>query len=466
MKEAISQFREAMKEQGLHPEEIISDGKIHRFSSNGKPHVKAGWYVLLNDGPFLAGAFGNWRSGNGSIPWSEKAESSMSAVERNTFQAAMNETRRLREESLASVRDKAAKKASSIWEGAKAASVDHPYLKAKQVASYGVMTIRQSLVVPFRDEAGNISTLQFINPGGNKRFLTDGRKKGCFFEIPGAGSTIYMVEGYATGATVHEATGSTVIVCADAGNIAHVGEIIRRKYPEARITICADDDQWTDGNPGKNKARAAAAKIGATVTFPRFRDTTTKPTDFNDLHNLEGIEAVKHQVEGDHSGVVVYSLEHIYTQKIEERPIAKGFAHEEEQCVIHAKGGVGKSLLTLDFAMTLGSGAFSLWGKFPIPRYRSTLFVQSENGRLSINQRVIKKCQGNEAFIKGIGNIFFAGDGNSIQLVGHISDPSFRNKIHEAAKQTGEPIDIIVFDPLISYHDADEERQLPYADHP
>ena len=63
-----------------------------------------------------------------------------------------------------------------------------------------------------------------------------------------------------------------------------------------KIIFCADDDRWKDGNPGITKAKAAAEKIGATVVIPKFKDLATKPTDFNDLHKLEGIDAVRQQL--------------------------------------------------------------------------------------------------------------------------------------------------------------------------
>lgn len=40
----INQFRDAIAAVGLTPpNEIIDDGKIHRFSSNGKPRDESGW---------------------------------------------------------------------------------------------------------------------------------------------------------------------------------------------------------------------------------------------------------------------------------------------------------------------------------------------------------------------------------------------------------------------------------------
>ena len=37
------------------PKEIVADGKIHRFSSNGESNDKAGWYVFYKS-PIFAGA--------------------------------------------------------------------------------------------------------------------------------------------------------------------------------------------------------------------------------------------------------------------------------------------------------------------------------------------------------------------------------------------------------------------------
>lgn len=62
---------------------------------------------------------------------------------------------------------------------------DHPYLKAKNVQSYGLRRYDHALVMPLRDGAGTLWSLQFIDPDCKKRFLTDGKKKGCdLFLLP------------------------------------------------------------------------------------------------------------------------------------------------------------------------------------------------------------------------------------------------------------------------------------------
>jgi putative DNA primase/helicase len=75
-----------------------------------------------------------------------------------------------------------------------------------------------------------------------------------------------------------------------------VAEQLSKAHPQAQLVICADDDQWTDGNPGRNKATEAAQSTGAVLVVPSFKDTDTKPTDFNDLARLEGVDTVKQQL--------------------------------------------------------------------------------------------------------------------------------------------------------------------------
>jgi len=291
---AAVNFRQLMFDNGYNPLEIIADGELHRFTVNGKSQDEAGWYVLFDGGPIPAGAFGDWRSGN-KFTWSEKSEAQMSTAESKTYQEAMEHARRLRDEARQQEQARAQKRAVSIWEKAQPAS-DHSYLKNKGVSSYGLRCHKKTLVMPLVDPQGQITTLQFISADGQKRFLTGGKKQGSFFEIPGTGEVFYLVEGYATGATIHAATGATVIVCCDAGNLEPVAGAIRDKHPRALIVICADNDQWTEGNPGMAKATAAARLVNGRIAVPSFADVSKQPTDFNDLAQLEGIEKVYQQI--------------------------------------------------------------------------------------------------------------------------------------------------------------------------
>jgi RecA-family ATPase len=154
------------------------------------------------------------------------------------------------------------------------------------------------------------------------------------------------------------------------------------------------------------------------------------------------------------------SLENIYTEKIEEKPIIQDLLYEGEQTVIYGDGGVGKSLVTEDISMSLGSGLEELWGLFAIPRFQSSMFIQSENGRLAVNQRTIKKCNGNSDYICGLPNIIYAGQFGNIQVAGHVSNFDFRKGLVDFIKsveeQSGINIEVLFWDPLISFHDAEE----------
>ena len=152
------------------------------------------------------------------------------------------------------------------------------------------------LVIPARDTKGKIQSIQHIVGNGKKRFLKDGVIQGHYHTIGKLTDILYIVEGYATGASVHEATGCGVVVAFDAGNLLPVAKAIREKYPDHELVFAGDDDAWTDGNPGKVKAQEAAAAVSAKWVIPQFKDTSSKPTDFNDLRQLEGLDAVREQL--------------------------------------------------------------------------------------------------------------------------------------------------------------------------
>jgi phage/plasmid primase-like uncharacterized protein len=117
---------------------------------------------------------------------------------------------------------------------------------------------------------------------------------------------ILLAEGYATAASIHMATGQTVVAAFTAHNLQPVAEILREQYPDAEITICADNDHHLVeqingtpiGNVGLKKAKEAAAAICATVAVPKFNseEILRRYIDFNDLHKSRGLEAVSKQV--------------------------------------------------------------------------------------------------------------------------------------------------------------------------
>jgi putative DNA primase/helicase len=67
-------------------------------------------------------------------------------------------------------------------------------------------------------------------------------------------------------------------VAFNAGNLKPVALALRKKFPEAKIILCADNDRFTPGNPGVSKAREAALEVNGRLYVPRFEDLG--PHDF------------------------------------------------------------------------------------------------------------------------------------------------------------------------------------------
>ncbi|RCE20416.1 DUF927 domain-containing protein [Aeromonas caviae] len=198
-------------------------------------------------------------------------------------------------------RQKAARRAAAIA-GDVAQGVS-PYLTAKGLewpqATINRTLIREggenfpagSLVIPLTNEAGELLNVQLIRADGTKRYLAGGQKAGAFHRIEG-GELVAICEGHATGLSVHLAIGATVYCAMDCGNLAVVAAIARRQHPEARILLCGDNDEGTQGNPGKAKSEQAAAATGGLIALPPIAG------DWNDYHQARGLTKTREAIMG------------------------------------------------------------------------------------------------------------------------------------------------------------------------
>lgn len=283
------QFRAAMEAAGLvPPDRIKADGKLHRCGTVDKPPGTDGCYLLHLDG-WPAGGLQNWQNG-GWTNWKADLGKKPTKAEQIEYKKRLVQIRHLREIETAKRRAEARERAAAIWSKAGAVSGDHAYLAGKGVQAHGVRLHQGTLVVPAADSEGQIHTLQFIASDGTKRFLAGGEKRAHWHMIGEPDSVICVAEGYATAASIHEATGYVVAVAFDCGNIMPVSEALAEHYPDARLVICADNDSETGSNPGMTKAREAARILDADLADPG------QPGDFNDLHQAEGLEAVAERI--------------------------------------------------------------------------------------------------------------------------------------------------------------------------
>jgi putative DNA primase/helicase len=179
-----------------------------------------------------------------------------------------------------------AKKAQEIW---KAASnpVDHGYLTRKQIDSHGARQDGRALLVAAYYQ-GKIVNIQHISASGDKWWLKDGRTKGVYAAIGTISKHLYVSEGFATGASLYEHTGTPAAIAFNANNLKTVAVSMRQKYPDVEIVIACDNDWMKSPNKGLEMGRQAAAAIGCNVFYPEFDEGQGKLSDWNDYFNNGG----------------------------------------------------------------------------------------------------------------------------------------------------------------------------------
>lgn len=316
----IDEFLAAMRDKGIEIDEaIIADGHLHRYHVIGDRHrAQNAWAKLVID-EHPAGMFGcNKRFGKEKFKWSMKGARGLTEDERRDLKANAKERAKQRRAELDMLHAQAKDFALELYLAAEPA-IEHPYLTAKGVPGSPALRVgnyfridehgerklvsSNALLVPLMTRDRTIHSIQAIFPDWNdpttfhKLYLKNGVKEGKFFGIgKPVDDTLLICEGLSTGLSIWQCTGHGVVVAFDAGNLMSVAKEIRVARPSWRILICADNDQWTTkpvSNPGVRAARLAARAISGLVAMPEFLDTSTKPTDFNDLHQLEGEEIVR-----------------------------------------------------------------------------------------------------------------------------------------------------------------------------
>ena len=305
MTDHASDFLDHMRAVGVPPADDLSpiaDDKVHPFRVEGdKPRSKNGAYKLRAEPDGFAFGWVMTHKEGVTHAWHAKtkrgAPKEDKAERDRRIKAAKAERAALDKATHAA----AAKRTAGLWRNA-AREGTTAYLDRKGITLAGAARISRDLVVvPLCGESDGpgskpiVRGLQYIAADGSKRFLTGSEIIGSYCPIAVAGEAearIIICEGFATGCTLRAAfPGVAIIVAFNAGNLRPVAEVMRRRYPDAVISIAADNDQWTtrqDGtpyNPGVEHAMQAAVAIGgARVVYPQVpEDDPARRTDWNDM---------------------------------------------------------------------------------------------------------------------------------------------------------------------------------------
>lgn len=293
------QFIKEAEKNGLPiPEAPIADGSFHRYKVEPDNRENSFYVLHLTSIPWAI--YGCYKRGL-EYHWCAKDLNDLTPEEHENYQRELAQAKADEKENRRVKHAEAAKRAFKLWNVSEEV-IQHPYLDKKQVKAYGLRQHKDTLLVPMVDVNGDLKNYQRIYANGDKKFLDGAQVESCFHILSSKNNdVIYIAEGYSTAATVHEITGHTSVVAFGTGNLKSVLDVIHIKYPDSEIVLLADNDQYGDGNAGVNAAFEAGAPTNNKVVIPTFKDTSTKPTDFNDLYALEGKAEVHKQLTNTHA---------------------------------------------------------------------------------------------------------------------------------------------------------------------
>jgi len=431
------QFSRAIEEAGLDaPEQFILDGRIHRFRSGSsrKTLDRSGWYVGHLDGiPCLT--FGCWRANLTQTVKADIGKKRWTPAEEMAHIARINAAKRLRDEEIERDRSVAASTVETIWRDGAQASPDHPYLKRKGVQPHGArVTGDGRLMVPLFSEDGELSSLQYISEDGGKLYHTGGQTGGRFWIIgtldhPGV---LYVAEGFATAATIHEVTGRPCVVAYSASNLIPVTGSLVEMHPGQKIVIVADNDK---SGVGQRHAEQACAKYGVTYIMPPIEG------DANDYaqagHNLSLL------LNPPQESWLIPADD--YCQKPAPiRWLIKGWLQSDALIMIHGPSGGGKTFVVLDWCLRLASGMQEWAGHRVKPA--KVVYLAGE-GHHGLRARIAAWKQHHEA---GSLSMWLSRSGCDLNTPeGYLSTSTH-------LKQLSEPPDLIVIDTLHRFLSGDE----------
>jgi putative DNA primase/helicase len=432
------QLKDAMLGAGLKPPDAIYlDGKIHRFNSGtkgDKGHDKPGWYIAFNDG-VPAGRFGCWRSGV-ELTWQADIGRSLTVAEEMAQSRRMSEAKTQRDAEQKKSREVAANTVDLIWSQAGVASLEHPYLQRKGIAPHGArITGDGRLMLPLYDEDGVLSTLQYIDADGKKLYHPGGQTGGMFniLGVLDDADTLYIAEGFATAATIQEATGKPCAVAYSASNLVPVTGILKAAHPTLDICIVADNDL---SGVGQNYAVQASAKFGVRMTIPPvLGDANDYVKAGNDLALL-----LKPQTTTDYL---------IHADGFSEQPapiswLVKHWIQDKALVMVHGPSGGGKTFVTLDWMLHIASGKANWFGHKVRP---GNMVYLAGEGHHGLRSRIAAwKCHNNVTSL----NMWISKSGVDLNT------PAGYLKVVEAIRALKVKPDVITVDTLHRFMVGDE----------
>lgn len=340
------QFAEAIRRAGLEVPEIILDGKLRRFrSTESKKFDRSGWYVGHADGiPCIT--FGCWREDITQTVKADMGGKKWTPAEEMAHIARVAAAKKQRDAEIERDRSVAASTVETIWSGGVQASPEHPYLKRKGIEAHGArVTGDGRLMLPLFSPEGELSSLQYIDESGGKLYHSGGQTGGMYWMLgtldqPGV---LYIAEGFATAATIHQVTNRPCIVAYSAGNLVPVTGSLHEQMPTQELVIVADNDA---SGIGQRYAEQASAKHGARMIL------IPTPGDANDYaqagHNLMLLLTPPAED-------WLVPADDYCAQPAPISWLVKRWIQDQALVMVHGPSGGGKTFVVLDWCLRIAS---------------------------------------------------------------------------------------------------------------
>ena len=392
---SITDLISEMKANGLLVDFIDTTGVLVRVpvmaTVNTRPDKsgeRSGYYVYNQlDNNFVC-VYGNWRT---SQEWKFTSfnPNEMSVQEKRDLQAKLEEAQKRREEAKKQKHKEVAVYSKEKFNLADEVT-EHKYLKDKKVNNYGLKTTNSNLLVPVYSITKNdngtlakdIKSLQYIFPDGSKKFVGGGEIKGNIFligcdayELPHL-PEIIICEGYATGSSIYEATGTPVAVVFSA-NFCLTACLRLRSVTNAKFVLALDNDE---SNVGKKNADEVASSVdNCVVRLPSLND-------YNDVHLEVGLEQVKTELTELSFGIRNYAIRNLVGTPPKIEWLVDDLLPLSINCVLAGVGGIGKSFLGIDLAMKVANGGEWL-GKQVVAK-GDALIISAEDNQAEVWRRI------------------------------------------------------------------------------
>ena len=344
---------------------------------------KSGWYVFNQTGDYQNCVWGNWRSALQG-KWSNIDPNDLNPTQRQKLKSDLDEAKKKSEAEKKKRQDEVAEDVQRRF-GSYDNITEHPYLDAKQIKNdYGFKGYKGTLVIPVYSITGELRSLQYIDKNSQKRFVSSSEIKGNVFPIGfnlnslADLESIIVVEGVATGISVHLATNKPVIVVFSASfGLEALTRL--REISKARLTLAFDNDK--NGVGGKKATECSNSIYNSIVRLPSIEG------DFNDLHLDKGIESVKLEIEGGGLGIKRYSIKNFSGSPPPVEWLVDRFIPLSAPGVLSSVGGIGKSFLALQLALNLSRGGGQFLGK-SILQTGNSVILSSEDNQEEVWRRI------------------------------------------------------------------------------